>query len=269
MDKECNMAIVDETMVATIVDNLDRIEQNKGVQIIYAVESGSRAWGFASRDSDYDVRFVYIHPVDWYLSIRERRDVIECPISGDLDIAGWDLRKALGLFRKSNPPLLEWLSSPVVYRDNFRVAEQLRTLMKDHFSPKSCLYHYVHSAYRRFRECQRTETPKIKKYCYMLRPILACMWIEKHNSMPPVEISRLFADVSLAPELTAAIDGLIASKLAGIETETGPQIPLLNDFFAEKLAYFEQLAKTMAPIDIDIRMLDDLFRETLHKVWST
>jgi predicted nucleotidyltransferase len=98
-----------------ILEELKRIEKEEGVRILYACESGSRAWGFPSKDSDYDVRFIYIRPVDWYVSIYDKRDVIERPISDMLDINGWDLRKALNLFRKSNPPLLEWLKSTMPF----------------------------------------------------------------------------------------------------------------------------------------------------------
>jgi len=100
----------------TILSRLDQIETQHGVKILYACESGSRAWGFPSTDSDYDVRFLYVHPAEWYLSVDEKRDVIERPLTPEnFDIGGWDLRKALRLFRKSNPPLLEWLGSPNIY----------------------------------------------------------------------------------------------------------------------------------------------------------
>jgi len=107
-----------DAITATILERLAAIEHTELVHILYACESGSRAWGFASPDSDYDVRFIYVRPRDWYLSIdlERRRDVIERPIEGVLDINGWDLRKALQLMRKSNPPLFEWLHSPLVYR---------------------------------------------------------------------------------------------------------------------------------------------------------
>ena len=112
------------TVDEEIQRSIDEIEQSENVTVLYACESGSRAWGFHSQDSDYDVRFIYAHPPDWYLSVdlEKKRDVIERPILDDLDVSGWDLRKSLQLFRKSNPPLLEWLDSPIVYRDRFDVA---------------------------------------------------------------------------------------------------------------------------------------------------
>jgi len=108
---------IEPAMRAQIMDALRDIEAKNDVSVLFACESGSRGWGFASPDSDYDVRFIYVNRLPWYLTVQPRRDVIEVPISGDLDINGWDLRKALGLMRESNPTLLEWLRSPIVYRD--------------------------------------------------------------------------------------------------------------------------------------------------------
>jgi predicted nucleotidyltransferase len=85
------------------------------VVVLLAVESGSRAWGFSSKDSDYDARFIYLRRPEAYLSIRAPRDVIERRIVDEVDVNGWDLRKALGLLMKSNPPLLEWLQCPIIY----------------------------------------------------------------------------------------------------------------------------------------------------------
>jgi predicted nucleotidyltransferase len=127
---------------------LENIEEEEQVKIFYACESGSRAWGFPSADSDYDVGFLYLHPRDWYLSIdlETKRDVIERPIDDGLDFSGWDLRKALKLLRKSNPPLIEWLGSPTIYREHFSVATQMRDLLTRYYSPEASQYHYLHMA---------------------------------------------------------------------------------------------------------------------------
>src|SRR5689334_14501823 len=135
-----------------IKNRLFEIEHQEKIQIFYACESGSRAWGFPSEDSDYDVRFLYVRPSEWYLSIdvEEKPDVIERPITDELDISGWDLRKALKLLRKSNPPLLEWLSSPIVYLEKLSIADRMRKLVPEYYSPKACLYHYLHMAQGNF-----------------------------------------------------------------------------------------------------------------------
>ena len=263
------MAIVDDTMFAAILENLDRIEQDHEVRILYAVESGSRAWGFASRNSDYDVRFIYIQKPNWYLSIRERRDVIECPISGDLDISGWDLRKALGLFSKSNPPLLEWLGSPLVYRDTDNLAGRLREILTSSYSPERSIYHYLHMARGNYREFLKGEVVRLKKYLYVLRPLLACLWIEKHGSTPPTEFAKLVADAQLSVTLIAAIDELLARKMSGDELDTSAKIPELNDFIQQMLEKYRLLSgKRPTPVT-DFALLDQLFREMLHAVWST
>ena len=136
---------IDSDIRNIIVQYLCDIEKEFKVKILYACESGSRAWGFPSKNSDYDVRFIYVHPPEYYLSVDFERkpDVIEIPIEGDLDINGWDLRKALQLFRKSNPPLKEWLESPIVYKESSDgTIQKLRDLSKSSYSETSCMYHY-------------------------------------------------------------------------------------------------------------------------------
>jgi hypothetical protein len=252
----------------TIQNELARIERERHVRVLYAVESGSRAWGFASLDSDFDVRFIYLHSLEWYLSIYERRDVIEEPISGHLDISGWDLRKALGLFRKSNPPLLEWLGSPIVYVDRHGLAERLRVLLRESFSPIACLHHYLHMAQGNYREYLRGETVRVKKYFYVLRPILACAWIEKHNAMPPTEFARLYADAALPAPLAEVIDGLLRRKMAGDELDVEARIVVLNDYLDERIEHFSFVATGMNRGGVDEQPLDRLLIEMLQDVWQ-
>jgi uncharacterized protein len=255
-------------MKSIILENLAALEQKKTVRILYAVESGSRAWGFASKDSDYDVRFIYIHPVEWYLSIRKGRDVIECPLSGDLDISGWDLPKALGLFCKSNPPLLEWLNSPLVYLDRYGLAERLRGLMSAFYSPKRCMLHYLHMAQGNFREYLKGDVVRVKKYFYVLRPILACLWIEKRNTMPPTEFAELYRDAGFSHSLTAEIDSLMVRKMAGDEVAMEPRIDVINDFLEQQMEHCSLQADRMEVVGVDETVLDELFREMLGAVWN-
>ncbi|NJJ40549.1 nucleotidyltransferase domain-containing protein [Paenibacillus apii] len=253
-----------------ILTVLERIEREENVRILYACESGSRAWGFPSKDSDYDVRFIYVRPVDWYLSIFEKRDVIERPISDMLDINGWDLRKALNLFRKSNPPLLEWLQSPIVYRENHGITEQIRGIASLTFSPKSCIHHYLHMAKGNYRDYLQGDQVKIKKYFYVLRPILACEWIEKYVTMPPIEFNRLAQElVPAGSELKAVIDGLLVRKRAGDEMDFEPRINPINEYLEERIAYYERTAPGMRPGDGNQdQRLDELFRSVLKEVWG-
>lgn len=253
-----------------ILAELKRIEKEEGVRILYACESGSRAWGFPSKDSDYDVRFIYMRPVDWYLSIYEKRDVIERPISDMLDINGWDLKKALNLFRKSNPPLLEWLQSPIPYMENFSIPDQIRRISPLTFSPKSCMHHYLHMAKGNYREYLQGDHVKIKKYFYVLRPILACEWIERNNAMPPIEFQVLVDSlVPAGSPLKIAIQELLARKIAGDEMDYEPRIHPINAFLEARIAYYDQMAPAMQVGEGgQERQLDELFRKALKEVWG-
>lgn len=255
---------------ADIFEELDRIEREEQVRILYACESGSRAWGFPSKDSDYDVRFLYVRPVEWYLSIFDKRDVIERPISNLLDINGWDLRKALNLFRKSNPPLLEWLQSPIPYYTKYTVAEQIRSISPLAFSPKSCMYHYLNMAKGNYREYLQGEQVKIKKYFYVLRPILACEWIETYHTMPPIEFDRLVEVlIPEGSELHATIEQLLRRKKAGEELDLEPRLHPINDYLENRIAYFERTAMVLADGKAARdEQLDDLFRSALNEVWG-
>ncbi|MFN8521616.1 MAG: nucleotidyltransferase domain-containing protein [Chloroflexota bacterium] len=138
---------LDARVFQEVCSRLEQVEREEDVVVCLAVESGSRAWGFASADSDYDVRFIFVRRPEEYLSVRaeRRRDVIERPILDEIDLSGWDLRKALRLYLKSNPPLLEWLQCPLVYRERFAVAERMRALLPVQFSPRASFYFFLHS----------------------------------------------------------------------------------------------------------------------------
>lgn len=247
---------------------LQRIERESDVKILFAVESGSRAWGFSSKDSDYDVRFVYVHRMDWYLSIEQKRDVIEYPISDALDISGWELRKALQLFSKSNPALLEWILSPIVYAKTSNLPERLQE-MSNHFDLKATIYHYLHMASKNYRTFLQGEEVKLKKYFYVLRPILACRWLEEKGTLPPVEFERLVNGLALDADLLKEIEELLEKKKAGIELNVGPKIATLNGFLEGQITYYEEYVKSLEKkTAIDIEQLNVLFRDMLHQSWK-
>lgn len=164
---------------------LTQIESQYEVRVLYAVESGSRAWGFASVDSDYDVRFIYVHRRDWYLTIFEGRDVIEEMLPLDLDVSGWDLRKALKLLQKSNPPLIEWLGSPILYRESPEFMTKLRKIAGEGYSAKHCAHHYLSMAHSNFRTYLQSDRVRAKKYLYVLRPLMAARWVVEGKGIPP------------------------------------------------------------------------------------
>lgn len=248
-----------------IADELDRIESEEQVRILFACESGSRAWGFPSADSDYDVRFFYIRPTSWYLSIQKRRDVIERMIGEELDLVGWDLPKALHLFGKSNPPLLEWLQSPIVYRERGKLAGRLRERMPSFYSPGACLYHYLHMARSNYREYLRGDTVWLKKYLYVLRPVLSCLWIEAGFGPVPMFMGTLVDRLVGDPDIKEAIGKLLAEKLAGQELGRGRCIRPISDFLDRELIRLSAIQPPRAS-EKDAASLDQIFLETLIEI---
>jgi predicted nucleotidyltransferase len=253
-----------------IADELRRIEGNEGCRILLAVESGSRAWGFPSQDSDYDVRFVYIRCSNWYLSVdlELKRDVIERPINDDLDISGWDIRKALRLFAKSNPPLLEWLCSPIIYQESCDFALMLKRLLPVFYSPVSSVYHYLHMAEGNYREYLKGDVVWLKKYLYALRPLLAVIWLEQGRGMVPMEFSKLLVTIEDQHRLVEDIKSLIARKMAGEELDRGPQVPRISDFVARELERIKQFKPSQKATAQNFDPLNKLFQEMLSRAWS-
>lgn len=252
-----------------IARELARLERHHDIKILYAVESGSRAWGLASTDSDWDVRYLYVHRLDWYLKIDDKKDNQEEILPNDIDLAGWELKKALRLFRKSNPPLLEWLHSPIVYSENYSTAGRMRDLMQQYFNPKSCLHHYLHMAERNYRAYLLKDLVKVKKYFYVLRPILACDWISETDTMAPTEFRTLLDSQVRDLALKSEIEKLLTRKMVGQELGEEPQIEIINQFLEEKIAYFndyvQKLGRSPQP---DTDLLNDLFKESLEEAWN-
>lgn len=229
--------MIDDHIRAEILRRLANAEAEHGVRILFAIESGSRAWGFASPNSDYDVRFVYMHEPTWYqaVDLEERRDVIEYPIVDDIDLNGWDVRKALRLFWKSNPAFVEWIQSPITYieRGNFRT-DALRAL-PEVYSPEKGLYHYRSMAKTNYRGYLREPTVRLKKYFYVLRPLLAARWVARNGQAAPIEFDRLLTMLDDRAVLEA-IDVLLAQKRAAPELGLAPAVPILNAFIEAELA---------------------------------
>ncbi|WP_028400286.1 nucleotidyltransferase domain-containing protein [Ectobacillus panaciterrae] len=257
-------------MYTEIQNVLQRIEKENDVKIVYAVESGSRAWGFPSKDSDYDVRFLYVHRPEWYLSIDQKRDVLEYPVSNQLDVSGWDIRKSLQLLLKSNPALIEWLRSPIIYKEQYTTAEQLREISTSYISKKASIYHYLHMAQGNFRDYLQGDIVKIKKYFYVLRPLLACMWLEKEDTVPPVEFEKLLHMEGLSSSFLCEVHELLQRKKAGEELDLEPRRTALHDFIEERLAYYPKYVKEVADRgEVSTDKLNELFRAALQEVWQS
>ena len=235
-------------MMDLIRSKLSWIEEDHDVQILYACEAGSRVWGFESPDSDWDVRFIYLHRPEHYLSVNleNRRDVIELATVDGLDISGWDLRKALQLFYKCNPPLLEWLSSPIVYSDDFSAASWMRDLLPTYYNRTAVKYHYFHMALGNYRSYLQGEEVWLKKYLYVLRPLLALMWLERAAqdpvySFPPLDFETLVREVLEGSTLRIRILSLLEEKRAGAELSYGPKIPEIDNFIFAALARLDKV----------------------------
>ena len=216
-----------------IKEQLRRIEDAENIKILLAVESGSRAWGFASPDSDYDVRFVYIRSLEDYLRLDAIRDVIELPIDDVLDINGWDVQKTLRLLHKSNPTLFEWFSSPIVYLET-DFADRFRKIMGEYFSTKKSLYHYISMAEGNYREYLKTEMLRTKKYFYVLRPVLACRWILEKGTPPPM-LFRELMESELPKELVPEVEKLLDLKMNSPEIKEIPRVDKINEYLNESI----------------------------------
>jgi uncharacterized protein len=249
--------------------HLSGVEETDHVRVLYAAESGSRAWGFPSADSDYDVRFIYIHPQPWYLSIESdtRRDIIERPLVEEIDLSGWDIRKALGLFARSNPPLMEWLDSSVVYSDRLGFAERLRRLLPDYFYPVAAVYHYLQMARGNFRAYLQGDRVRAKKYFYVLRPVLAARWVEQGRGPVPMRFVTLLQTVGDYPKLWDEVVALLARKLEGAELDAGPRWPAIHEFVTEELGRLGAVAGSQPKVRGSIEALDELFRDCLREAW--
>ena len=230
-------------MKQIITERLKLIEEENNIRILFACESGSRAWGFESPDSDYDVRFIYVRPRTEYLRLEETRDVLEFPINDDLDINGWDLDKTLRLLHSSNPALYEWLASPVIYRTS-QTADSIRELIASNYSYKKMLYHYLHMAKGNFRTYLKEDMVIAKKYLYVIRPLLAAKWIIEKNELPPMRFTELVNEV-LPERLLPYINDILEIKVTHKEAYRVPRNDNLNSFIESSIIEIENYVENM------------------------
>ena len=251
-------------MKELIQEKLREIEQREECRILLAVESGSRAWGFASPDSDYDVRFIYVRSEKAYLRLDRTRDVIEVPINGELDINGWDIDKTLRLLHKSNPTVFEWFSSPIIYQTS-SFADQFRPIMQKYFSSKAGLWHYLHMAEGNYRDYLRGEMVRAKKYFYVLRPILACKWILEKGTPPPM----LFTDLvksELPEDLSETVYQLLDLKMNSPEIKEIPRIDQLNRYLDTGIVSVKEQIEKLPDTPVqDWNELNELFFSVLER----
>lgn len=222
---------------------LATIEATHGIRILYACESGSRAWGFPSPDSDFDVRFIYCHPPAWYLTLDEGRDTLNFPVDDELDLAGWELRKALRLLRASNAALFEWLQSPVLYHEALDFRARLAPLLPTAFNRKAGLHHYLGQLRHGVEDDLMGDETRLKRLFYALRSALAARWIRERPTLPPMEFAPLRE--LLPAELQATADELLARKAVANEKTMVPHPTALVEFLQQELAAGQAARETL------------------------
>jgi len=232
---------IDPTIFKEIAAHLSQMEKEHDVVILKAIESGSRAWGFPSPDSDYDVRFIYAHPKDWYLQLSDERDVIELPISDELDISGWDLRKALNLANKGNAVIQEWMISPIVYQQSDSHA-QLLALVSKAFNATSVYHHYRSMAKKASHDIEQTEQKKLKRFFYFARATLSALWVVKNQTMPSIVFSELIDELIGDLSMREQIKALISQK--ALESEKSVlEVPV--PIYSEITGIYESLEESI------------------------
>lgn len=258
-------------MHAHIVSQITELERTCGVRVLYACESGSRAWGFASPNSDYDVRFLYVPEPIWYQSVSHRRDVIEQMLPNDLDLSGWELRKALRLFQSYNGALYEWLDSPIVYREITPTAARMRELLALIFKPPAALHHYGSMAYSALERMPETPDHSVssKALCYLLRAVFACRHVLAQRSQPPTAFGQLLVTQSKDAEERQWIESILRAKALAPEharsTLTPGQRAALQCEIAQALEARAQVARRTKR---QTETLDLLLQQALAMAWA-
>lgn len=233
--------MTEQEMRILIPQKLLEIEREHDITILHAVESGSRAWDFASPDSDYDVRFVYVRRPEYYLRLDNTRDVLEFPIDDTWDVSGWDLDKALRLLHASNPTLFEWAASPIVYHTTGLWHERILPVLDRYFQPRKDVFHYLSMAKTNSRGVLDQEIMKAKKPLYVLRPLLAARWVMERNTPPPMRFTEL-AQAYLPAEMKPIVDELLRIKREVPELAQIPVIPELNAYLVRETEALSALA---------------------------
>lgn len=233
--------MIPEYVRTEILRRIRATEAEYRVHILLALESGSRAWGFESPNSDFDARFVYVHERDWYLSIDNKRDVIEYPIMDNIDLNGWELRKALRLFRSSNPTFVEWIQSPIIYLEQGPFASACRDLLPAVYSCLRGIQHYRSMAKTNYRGYLHENLVPVKKYFYVLRPLLSVRWIETYGQPAPIEFHKLLPLVPDEAGLMTDIMQLLERKRATPEMGLAPRVNSIHAFIEAELRRLEHL----------------------------
>ncbi len=243
---------------------LSDLEEEKGIKILLACETGSRAWGFPSPDSDFDVRIIYKHEKDWYLGLTEEKDTIEYFLeNNEIDISGWDLRKSLRLLAKSNPPLLERIQSPIIYKVDKAFLTGINIVAQKTYSRIATIHHYLSMAKKAFEEVVNSEEYKLKKFFYALRASAACLWILEKVEIPPIEFGQMLNGLDLSANLKTRIGELIEIKSSISETYIHKGENDLIEFMKACIERAENESQSLPSSKAKMTDLNDFFLKTL------
>ena len=240
---------------------LNKLSDKYNVRILFACETGSRAWGFPSPDSDFDIRFIYMHEPAWYLSLSNRKDTIEL-MDGDFDVVGWDLRKCLQLLKKSNAALIERFQSPVVYFSEGCFAPAFRTLVPSYYSATAVFFHHYALANKFWDEVKGSKLVKLKSYFYLVRSLLSCNWVIKSRKVAPMHMEALM-------QLNAAshnflLDELIALKATVGESYLHEKTPEMEEFVLDMFDTVHAGKNNLEVNNSSYALIDEFFIKTLY-----
>jgi uncharacterized protein len=245
-----------------ILAALREIEKKKNIKILYACETGSRAWGFPSPDSDFDIRFIYRHSKDWYLSLGSRKDTVEYPVETDFDITGWDLKKSLMLLKKSNAALIERFQSPIEYFCDDDFKSQFKRLIDVYYSPTAVFYHHYSLAKKFWDEISGKRECRLKSYFYLLRSLLSCYWIVQQSNVVPMDMEGLMTLIE--EKKRQELRELIALKARVDEKYMHFRERSLDSWIIELWNLLASAKDRLKRNSTDYSGLNEFFLKTLH-----
>lgn len=245
---------------------LEQIEEEKNIKILLACETGSRAWGFPSPDSDFDIRVIYVPRNNWYLSVNKQKDTIDLMFeNNDLDISGWELRKSLSLLKKSNPPLLERIQSPIIYKVDTEFRKDIFQVANECYSKIATIHHYLSMAKKIKEEISNQKEFKLKKFFYALRTAAVCRWIIEEEEIPPIEFQKIFTTLNLNDQVVSRIEELIDIKATKSEDYFHSGEQLLMSFIDDCIIYAEDNKMTLTASNCKTDNLNMVLRKYVSK----
>jgi predicted nucleotidyltransferase len=243
---------------------LNEIENQQNIKILLACETGSRAWGFPSPDSDYDVRIIYCHTKDWYLNLTEPKDSIDLMFDDNMiDITGWELRKTLRLLLKSNASVLERIQSPIIYQQNEQFVKEIKGLSPQYYSRIATLHHYLGLAKKCFTDIDKQPEFKLKKFFYALRAAVNCIWILDREDVPPIVFQEALAGISMDITLVERIKELVEMKAAQSEAYFHSDEAELVRFIKKAIKRAQRESTALPASKGSIETMNEFFIKTL------